>query len=138
MKFLDANIFLRYLVADDSVKADACFTLFQRLNTGQDVATTSEAVIAEVAYVLRSRAHYDLAPAEIEARLRPLLALRGLKLAHKRTYLSSLEIWNAYPKLDFEDALTVAHMDRLGLQDILHLNLEFADSVFVQVRKELG
>lgn len=125
MRFVDANIFLRYLVADDRAKANACFALFQRLKNGQEVATTSEAIVAEVAYVLNSRAHYALTPADIEARLRPLLTVRGLKLLNKRTYLRGLEIWTGYPALDFEDALIVAHMERLGLKDVVSYDRDF-------------
>lgn len=125
MRFLDANIFLRYLVAEDSAKANACFALFQRLKTGQEVATTSEAIVAEVAYVLRSRAHYALTATEIESRLRPLLTLRGLKLPHKKTYVRGFEIWAAYPALDFEDALIVAHMERLGLREVVSYDTDF-------------
>lgn len=86
---------------------------------------TSEAVIAEVAYVLRSRAHYNLPPAEIGARLRPLLTLPRLKLAYKRTYLRAFELWAAYPTIDFEDALTVAHMERLGLVELVSYDRDF-------------
>ncbi|MBI2913420.1 MAG: type II toxin-antitoxin system VapC family toxin [Chloroflexi bacterium] len=125
MRFLDANIFLRYLVPGDEAKARACFALFQKVKTGEEVVTTSEAVVAEVAYVLRSRAHYRLAPSEIGARLRPILALRGLKLPHKRTYLRALDLWNAHPALDFEDVLTVAHMERLGLVEVVSYDTDF-------------
>ena len=30
MRFLDTNVFLRYLTGDDEVKAQACYELFQR------------------------------------------------------------------------------------------------------------
>ncbi len=125
MRFLDTNIFLRYLVPGDEAKARACFAVFQRAKTGDEVVTTSEAVVAEIAYVLRSRAHYNLSPAEIGARLRPILGLRGLKLSHKRTYLRALDLWDTYPALDFEDVVTVAHMERLGLAQLLSYDTDF-------------
>lgn len=125
MKYLDANIFLRYLIPGDEAKARACFALLQRVKTTEELATTSESVVAEIAYVLRSRAHYGLTPPEIGARLRPILALRGLKLANKKTFLRAFDLWDAHPSLDFEDVLTVAHMERQGLTDIYSYDRDF-------------
>lgn len=129
MRLLDANIFLRFLVEPqskaDRQKANACKDLFQRLQSGEETATTTEAIITEVAYVLRSRSHYGLAPADIAVRMKPLLTIPGLKLTHKRVYLRALDLWVAYPRLDFEDALLVAHMERLGLGEITSYDTDF-------------
>lgn len=125
MRFLDANVFLRYLIPEDETKARACFALFQRIKAGEEAATTSESVVAEVAYVLRSKAHYGLSPGEIGARLRPMLALRSLKLDNKRSFLRAFDLWDLYPALDFEDVLTVAHMERLGLTDLISYDRDF-------------
>lgn len=125
MRFLDANVFLRYLVPGDQAKTQACFALFQRVKAGEEIVTTSEAIVAEVVYVLRSRAHYGLPPVEISARLRPILTLRGLKLPQKRLYIRALDIYASSPFLDFEDALTVAHMERRGINEILSYDTDF-------------
>ena len=54
MRFVDSNIFLRYLAAGDPARSKACFDLFQRAQAGKEAVTTCEAVVTEVAYVLRS------------------------------------------------------------------------------------
>lgn len=125
MRFLDTNILLRYLTKDDEIKADACFELFQRVKQGKEEVTTCEAIITEVVYVLASRAHYHLSPEEISARLRPILALRGLKLPHKRLYLRALDLYTSYTFLDFEDALSVAHMEHRGIKEVLSYDTDF-------------
>jgi predicted nucleic acid-binding protein len=125
MRFLDTNIFLRYLTRDDEAKAQACFELFQRMKRGKEEATTCEAIITEVVYVLASRAHYHLSPEEIGARLRPILALRGLKLPQKRLYLRALDLYTSYTFLDFEDALSVAHMEHRDIKQILSYDTDF-------------
>jgi predicted nucleic acid-binding protein len=125
MKFIDANVFLRFLTRDDERKAEACFRLFQRLQAGREEATTSEAIVAEVVYVLSSRAVYALPAGEISARLRPLLSMRGLKLPHKRNYLRALDVYATFPFLDFEDALAVAQMERLKIDIILTYDRDF-------------
>ena len=50
MKYLDTNIFLRYLTKTrgEEAKAQACFALFQQVKKGEIVATTCEAVICEI------------------------------------------------------------------------------------------
>ncbi len=125
MKFLDTNIFIRFLAADDEKKSEACFRLFQKVRSGEESVTTTEAIIAEVVYVLSSPSLYALGHDEIAARLAPLLSLRGLRLPHKRTYLRALDLYAAHRFLDFEDALTVAHMEREGISEVVTYDRDF-------------
>ncbi len=55
MEFVDTNIFIRYLTKDDPREAQACFELFQKAQRRGVQLTTSEAIIAEVVYVLSSK-----------------------------------------------------------------------------------
>ena len=126
MKFLDTNVFLRYLTRDDEAKAEACYRLFQRANQGEEDLFTCEAIITEVVYVLSSnRAPYRLSHDEIRSRLMPLLTLRGLRIPQKRVYTRALDIYASLPSLDFEDALAVAHMERLGATEIVSYDKDF-------------
>ncbi len=125
MKYIDANIILRYLTRDSPAKADACYALFQRVKRGTERVTTCEAVIAEIVYVLSSKKHYALSAQEIADRLRPILELKGFSLAHKRTYLRALEVYASYPKLDFEDALITAFMERDNASELLSYDTDF-------------
>lgn len=126
MQFVDANIFLRHLTGDNPSKAQACFELFQKAEKNQVQLTTSEAVIAEVVYVLSSSKQiYNLTREEIRARLYPLLQLPGLKLSHRKMYLRALDLYSAYP-LDFEDALTIAHMERQKIKEVYTYDRGFA------------
>ncbi len=137
MTFLDTNIFLRYLTRDDEMKAEACKALFERLDRGEEQATTSESIIAEVAYVLSARtgAGYGLSPREVAGRLKPLLGLTGLKLLQKPNVRRALDVYAAHPFLDFEDALSVAHMERQNLTDITSYDADF-DRVAAITRRE--
>lgn len=126
LRFLDTNIILRYLTRDDEAKARACFELFQRVKKGEEEVFTCEAVIAEVTYVLSSsRAPYRLKHEEIRARLLPIITLRGFKLPQKRLCLYALDLWSAYPFLDFEDALAAAYMHNRGMQEVLSYDTDF-------------
>ena len=125
MRFIDTNVFVRYLTADDPEKASACRRLFERLSTGEELATACESVVAEVVYVLGSRATYGLAPGEIRDRLAPLLSVRGLRLPEKAAYLRALDLLVEYPSLDFEDVLLAAHMERAGEAEIYSYDADF-------------
>ena len=109
MSFVDTNIFIRYLTNDDPAKAQACFTLFQETKNNNINLITTEAVVAEVVYVLSSKRLYNLPRNDIRARLYPLLSLPSLSLPNRQAILQALDIYVTYT-IDFEDALIVAHM----------------------------
>jgi predicted nucleic acid-binding protein len=125
MTFLDTNIILRYLTRDNEAKAQACFALFQRVVEGKETLITTEVVIAEVAYVLASAKNYHLSREDIRARLLPILILRGLHVAQKQVCLRALEIFASSAKLDFEDAFSIAFMEREKVLDIYSYDTDF-------------
>lgn len=123
MQFIDANVFVRYLTGDDPIKAKQCLILFQRVKQNEVTITSSEAVIAEVVYVLSSKI-YGLPRTDIVARLRPLLILPSLKLPYRSVFLRALELY-ARHLVDFEDCLTAAHMERQKITDIYSYDKDF-------------
>ena len=124
MRFVDTNIFLRYLTRDDPVKAEACFRLLEQARKGEIALTTSESVIAEVVFVLSSPRVYGLSREDVRARLYPLLALEGLKLPERSKYFRALDLY-ANHAVDFEDALTAAEMERSGISELYSYDADF-------------
>jgi predicted nucleic acid-binding protein len=116
VRFADANISLRYLsqlmTAIDRRRFAACAALFARVQRGDEEITTSEAILAEVFFVLTSPRQYGLTVADVAARLDPILALRGLKLPGKRSYRRALSLLASHPNLGFEDALIAAKLQQ--------------------------
>ena len=128
MRFLDTNVILRYLTRDDEQKAEACYQLFQKASRGEETLVTSEAIVAEVVYVLSSlRAGYRLNRSEITARLFPIIMIRGLRIPQKQIYVNALNIY-ASSSFDFEDALAIAHMRQQDITQIFSYDRDF-DSV---------
>ena len=84
MIFLDASFVLRGLVravtAQDQAMAQEVSALWQRAQRGEVELTTSDEVLAEIAFVLNSPRQYNVSPADIAARLKPLLRLHSLHL----------------------------------------------------------
>ncbi len=126
MRLVDTNIFLRYLTRDDEEKAEATYRLFERTSRGEEVLFTTVAIVSEVVYVLTSpRGLYRLDHEEARDRLLPLLTLRNLRIPQKSVYLRALDIFASSSSLDFEDALSVAHMERNGLTEIVSYDRDF-------------
>jgi predicted nucleic acid-binding protein len=120
MILLDANIFLHALTrsTDPSIQPmyEWASDLFRRAEGGGIEVTASDAVIAEVAFILTSKAHYRLAVDDAAGRLTALMRVRGVKLRDKRIILHALELWPTYPKLGFVDALTAAQARQPGFE----------------------
>ncbi len=125
MRFVDTNVFIRYLVRDDEKKAQRCYDLFQRAKEGNEQLTTSEAVICEIVYVLASRKTYGLNHDEIRARLTPILSLKGLHLPGKRTYVRALDLYAQWSWADFEDALSAVYLEKQDISEIVSYDTGF-------------
>jgi predicted nucleic acid-binding protein len=123
MMFLDANIFISFLSGDDPERVKNCLALFERIAEGE-AATTSEVVIAEVAYVLSSPRQYRLTSAQVVESVRPLLLLRGMKLPNKRRLLRALTLY-ATNNLDFEDCLTAAQIEQQNIPSLMSYDRGF-------------
>ena len=123
-QFVDTNIFLRYLTQDSPKQAQACLELFQRAQRRELSLTTSEAIIAEVVYVLHSKQLYNLSPEEIRARLYPVLTIPGMKLHFRHMYLRALDLYATH-HLDFENALAIAQMERQKITEVHTYDREF-------------
>ncbi|MBW3632798.1 MAG: type II toxin-antitoxin system VapC family toxin [Chloroflexi bacterium] len=122
MIFLDANYFLRYLVEPDGpgneTRRDIAAALFEAIESGEEEATTSDAALAEVAFILASKRQYNLPAADVAAYLSPIIRLPGLRLprGRKRLYLRALEIWSEHSSLGFVDSLTAASVEHSALR----------------------
>lgn len=117
MRFLDTNIFVRYLTGDDPRRMLACEDLFDQLDRGEEEALINDLVVAEVFYVLGGTI-YRRPRDEIATRLRPLLLFRGLRLDNRALVLEALDICEAYPNLDFEDCMAIARMHSEGIEEL--------------------
>lgn len=124
LRFLDANIIIRHITKDNEVLSKKAYQILKRIEAGTLTATMCESILTECVFVLSSRNLYDLPREKIKTALDLILSLRGLKLPHKKTYRRALEIY-ASTNLDFPDALAVAHMERLGLTEILSFDEDF-------------
>jgi predicted nucleic acid-binding protein len=124
MQFVDTNIFVRYLTRDDIEKAEACLRLFEQARLDKIELTSSESIMAEVVFILSSKNLYGLSRQEIKIRLYPLITLPGLKLSNKGDLLRAIDIY-ANNNIDFEDALSIAIMERQEISELYSYDKDF-------------
>lgn len=125
VNFLDTNVFVRYITGDDTAKTHASGALFRRLIDGTETAATSEAIVAEIVFVLSSRRLYALPASEINIRLRPLVSIPSLRIQGKERVVRALNIYADYPFLGFEDALIVAHLEGSASAQVISYDRHF-------------
>lgn len=130
MIFLDANIFLRALTQSPDSRIqrmnDIAADLLRAADRGDIEVTTSDAVIAEVAFILTSKAHYQLTVPDAAGRIATLVRLRGVKLRDKRIVSRALDLWMANPRLGFVDALTASYAQQPGIE-LATFDIDFDD-----------
>lgn len=117
MRFLDADIFINFLIKEDEGKSKASYMLFQKLAKEEEKGITTEIVLNKVINILASPP-FSLSPEEIRGKLTPLILVSGLRIPHKRLIIRALDIFVETKEIDFTDALTVAYMVRDDIKEI--------------------
>ena len=74
--FVDTNVFVRHLTNDDAGQAERARRIFAEVEAGSRRVTTSEAILAEVVYVLTSKTLYNASRRQVRQLLAPILGLR--------------------------------------------------------------
>ena len=113
MIFVDANVYLRYLVQpvteQDRTNERRAAALFALVAAGAAEITTSEAILAKVVFDLTSPRHYAAPRSTVAAGLKALLRPRGCRMPAKEVSLQALDMWVTHPELSFPDALGAAY-----------------------------
>jgi predicted nucleic acid-binding protein len=134
VKYLDTNVFLRYIASPKTVQdqnfSQLATELFAKAERDEVQFTTSDAVIAEVIYVLMSPVAYHFSRADVFDRLIQLLQLPGCRMEHRDDVMRALSRWNGNPKLSFVDALAIATSKALNA-DLLTFDTALADDAGV-------
>ena len=113
--FVDTNIFLRFLLADNAKQSPRCKKLFENAQKGKIKLMTSEIVIAEIAWVLSS--FYQESRQEVAEKLRQILLFRGINIPNREILLLATQKFESQ-KVDFIDAYIYALSLRKKIKQI--------------------
>lgn len=123
-EFIDATIILGFITRDDPDKTDRCISLLDKVRIGEITLITSWPAISKVIYSLISARAHPLGRDQIRSLLVPLLSIPGIKLRNKKSLLRALDLYVILP-VEFEDAVCLADMERLGVKSIYSFNPHF-------------
>ena len=107
MRFVDTNIFLRFLINDVPRQANACEALFRRAVAGEEILCTNDMVIAEIIWVLES--YYELSRTDIREKVEKILNTKNLECADREVILIALAIYEE-KQIDYIDAYNACCM----------------------------
>jgi len=114
-RFVDANVFLRFLLNDHPAWSQACKDLFLAVEKGEEQVWTSDVIVSEVVYVLSSV--YRISRQDIAARVPALLRIRSLRLSSKRLYPQIFELYTT-TNLSYADCHTAALLESRGQTEL--------------------
>lgn len=103
---LDANVVLRYLVADDPDLHRKAAVILEAVRRGERAATLREVALAEIVFVLRRV--YRVEKRDIVAQLRSVLNMRGMQSDDLDAMKAALDIFSKR-NVSITDALILAH-----------------------------
>jgi predicted nucleic acid-binding protein len=131
-KFVDTNVFLRYLTNDDPSKYERCRQMFKRALEGEITISTSGMVIAELIWTLLS--YYKVPKAEVIEKVSVILGTENLFIPDKDVLVDAL-VFYARKNIDFIDAYNAVFMKYQGLREIYSYDEDFETIADIE-RKE--
>ena len=121
-KFIDTNLFLRYLTKDDPLKYERCRDLFKNAMGGKIAIVTSGLVIAELIWTLLS--YYKVSKADVVEKISILVATDKLFIPDKEIISDALVLYGM-KNIDYLDAYNAVLMRSYGLNAIYSYDEDF-------------
>jgi predicted nucleic-acid-binding protein len=115
MKFIDTNIFIRFLVNDIPQKADGCEKIFKNAVAKKEILIATEMVIAEIIWVLES--YYELPHQDVQEKVEKILNTPNLICPHKDLILNALTIYGEN-NIDYIDAYNALILKDKGIKEV--------------------
>jgi len=121
-KFIDTNIFLRYLTKDDPVKYERCRELFKKAVEGKITLATSGTIIAELIWTLLS--YYKVPKADVIEKISIIVATGGLYIPDKDIITDALVLYGRQ-NIDYIDAYNAVFMRYHKIHEIYSYDKDF-------------
>lgn len=115
MRFVDTNIFLRFLINDDPQKTDACEALFKKAVAGEEILFTTDMVIAEIIWVLES--YYEVNKKDVREMVEKILNTENLICPGKEILINALALYEE-KNIDFIDAYNAFSIRVEGVNEL--------------------
>lgn len=121
-KFIDTNIFLRYLTKDDPSKYERCRELFKKTVEGKVKLATSGIVIAELIWTLLS--YYKVPKTDVIEKISIIIATENLYIPDKNIIADALVLYSR-KNIDYIDAYNAVFMKYNNCAEIYTYDKDF-------------
>lgn len=121
-KFVDTNIFLRYLTRDDVIKYDKCRKIFKKAIDGKIDLITSGMVIAELIWTLLS--YYKVPKVDVIEKISIIVSTENLYIPDKGIITDALVLYGR-KNIDYIDAYNAVFMKSHGLNETYSYDKDF-------------
>jgi len=121
-KFIDTNIFLRYLTKDDPSTYDKCREIFKKGIDGKIALATSGMVIAELIWTLLS--YYRVPKANAIEKVSIIVTTESLHIPEKDIIAEALVLYSR-KNVDYIDAYNAVFMKYHGVDEIYSYDRDF-------------
>ena len=108
MKYIDTNVFLRFLTEDRNKVPDGLLDFFKSLKEGNIKVKLLDLVFFQVIFVLKS--FYKVEKDRIIEVMREILSFKGIYTKNKKMLERTLELWERHSD-DIIDCYIVANME---------------------------
>lgn len=122
MKFVDTNIFIRFLTNDIPQKADACEKLFKKAIDKKETLFTTDLVIAGIIWVLES--YYELDKKEVQDKVEKILNTPNLICQNKEIILLALVLY-LEKDIDYIDAYNAVFLKKNSIETLYSYDKHF-------------
>jgi len=127
-KFLDTNIILRFLLADDKNQSAAAKTFFNRLIKEKELVEISVLVIAEVIYFLEKILDNRK---KIAISILAIINLPAVIIEEKEILEEALSLYQKY-RIDFVDCYHAAYCQAKKIRSIVSFDRDFDKISFLK------
>ncbi|MGR3177459.1 MAG: PIN domain-containing protein [Candidatus Anammoxibacter sp.] len=121
-KFVDTNIFLRYLTKDDPAKYDRCKEIFKDAVEGKVYLATSGMVIAELIWTLSS--YYKVPKEDVIEKVSIIISTESLHIPDEDIIADALVLYGR-KNIDYIDAYNAVFMKYHSLNEIYSYDRDF-------------
>ena len=121
-RFIDTNIFLRYLTKDDPSKYEKCREIFKKAVEGKIEIATSGIVIAELIWTLLS--YYKVQKDDVIEKISIVVNTDNLYIPDKDIITDALVLYSR-KNIDYIDAYNAVLMRRYGFEEIYSYDEDF-------------
>ncbi len=121
-KFIDTNIFLRYLTEDNPPMYEKCREIFKNAVEGKASLATSGMVIAELIWTLSS--YYKVPKDDVIEKVSIIIGTENLYIPDKDIIADSIVLYSR-KNIDYIDAYNAVFMKYYGLNEIYSYDKDF-------------